>query len=370
MMNQSLDFTQLARWQHSAMKNKALLRVLHESAQDIFEGNCTPLSLGFFEASVAAVYQQFGFVVFSPESRRLLSLELSKQTRIASRLILEWLDQAAYQQLADFHVLRYLDAEPDWLDLSQDFCTAVVKRIVVCRPQEWGAVGLIHYPSEVLSLLMRAIDLQMMSLRQGLTVVAGVELLNDLRLEMTSSPQLSDLPVEVWGRAIDGVLRLIEADPLRLLAWRLEAFSTERQLQNDARLAVIDLSAAELENKSLAVIALTSVLSGIDVADSGVLVSETPVTFASLTKSLATLRSSATQQSQLLRGLMGLTAPACSLNELVGEILRTGEQLGVFQWAAVGKGQRGVLLTSLAFLVLDPYTELILSTFGGCDEPK
>jgi hypothetical protein len=370
MMNQSLDFTQLARWQQSAMKNKALLRVLHESAEDVLEGKCTPLSLAFHEASVAAVYQQFGFVVFSPESRRLLSLELSKQTRIASRLVLEWLDHAAYQQLADFHVLRYLDSEPDWLDLSQDFCTAVVKRIVVCRPQEWGSVGLIHYPSEVLSLLMRAIDQQMMSLRQGLAVVTGVDLLNDLREEMNPTPQLNDMPLEVWGKSIDTVLRLIEADPLRLLAWRLEAFSTERQLQNDARLAVIDMSAAELENKSLAVIALMSVLSGIDVAGSGVLVSETPVTLTSLVKSLGTLSGTESPQSQLLRGLMGLTTPSCSINSTVGEILRTGEHLGVFQWTAVGKGQRGILLTSLAFLVLDPYTELICSTFSGRDEAK
>jgi hypothetical protein len=67
---------------------------------------------------------------------------------------------------------------------------------------------------------------------------------------------------------------------------------------------------------------------------------------------------------------MGLTAPACSINSIVGEILRTGEELGVFQWTAVAKGQRGVLLTSLAFLVLDPYSELIRSTFSGRDESK
>lgn len=368
MMNSKVDFTQLARWQQSALKNKALIRVLHEAAHEILEGSVTPLSLAFHEASVAAVYQQFGFSVFAPESRRLLAISLSRQTRVSSRLVLDWLDQAAYQQLADFHVLRYLESEPDWSDLNQNFCTSVLQRIVICRPQEWSEVGLEHYPTEFLELLLRVVDLQMTNMRNGLEVLPSTEVLRSAHAEQSIHTDFPTSSSECWGRAMDNVLQRVAQDPLRLLAWRLEAFSTERQLVNDARLAVTSVSSHDLEARALGVIALMVLLAGFELNGAGRVIHETPVTFTQFCKSMAGFLSSPTQHTRVFAELLGLRGSSEQLNATLESILATGEQLGVFQWAVVAKGQRGVLLTSLAFLILDPYRDLIKTTFNSDNE--
>ena len=364
MTNQTIDFLQLAQWQQSAFKNKALMRVLQESAQETLSGKATPLAMAFHEASVAAVYQQFGFSVFAPESRRLLAVSQSRHTRIASPAILDWLDHAAYQQLADFHVLRYLDSEPDWLELNHAFCISVIKRIVVCRPQEWPLVGLEHYPRELLEMLLRVVDLQMLGMRQQAEILPGFEVL--LRAQ-GDHPLLSELlqsSLEQWGHAVDLVLSRVAEEPLALLAWRLEAFTTERQLLNDARLAVHSMSPEEIEQRSLRVIVLSVVLSGFDFGQKSAVVVDTPVTFSQLCKSLELYLSSGSESAQMVAAMLGFNVDKVNLAKCIEEIMSLGEDLGVFRWATVAKNQKGVLLTSLAMQVIEPYRELIESSFG------
>lgn len=364
MTNHSIDFRQLAEWQESAAGNRALMRVLQESAQETLASKATPLAAAFHEASVASVYQQFGFSVFSPESRRLLAIAQSRHTRIPSHAILDWLDQAAYQQLADFHVLRYLESEPDWLELNHAFCVSVIKRIVVCRPQEWQAVGLEHYPRELLEMFLRVVDLQMLAMRQESEIRPGFEML--LRAQ-GDHPLLSELlhsSLEQWGHAIDLVLARIAQEPLSLLAWRLEAFTTEKQLQNDARLAVQTLSPEEVESSSLKVIVMIAALSGFEFGQDRPVVAETPVTFAQLTKAMESFVSSQTDSANMVALFLGCGASGCKLIQEIEASLSMGEQLGVFKWAKLAKNQKAVLLTSLAMQVIEPYRELIESSFG------
>jgi hypothetical protein len=364
MTNHSIDFRQLAEWQESAVRNKALLRVLKESAQETLAAKSTPLAAAFHEASVAAVYQQFGFSVFSPESRRLLAIAQSRHTRIPSHTILDWLDQAAYQQLADFHVLRYLDTEPDWLELNHTFCVSVIKRIVVCRPQEWQVVGLEHYPRELLEMLLRVVDLQMLGMRQQAEILPGFEML--LRAQ-GDHPLLSELlhaSLEQWGHAIDLVLARVAQEPLSLLAWRLEAFTTEKQLQHDARLAVQTVSPEEVEAFSLKVIVLIAALSGFEFGQDKPVVAETPVTFTQLAKAMENFVSSQTESARMVVLLLGCGTSRSKLLQEIESTLTVGEQVGVFKWVTLAKNQKAVLLTSLAMQVIEPYRELIESSFG------
>jgi len=364
-MNQSIDFTQIANWQRSALKNKALVRVLQESGLEILSGRVTPLAMAFHEASVASVYQQFGFSVFSPESRRLLAVAQSRQTRISSPVLLEWLDHAAYQQLADFHVLRYLDSEPDWLDLSHEFCISVIKRLVVCRPQEWVAIGLEHYPSELLEVLLRVVDLQMLAMRQGPNTPSGIEVLAQALLDHPDVEDLLHSSVEIWGHAIDVVLERVARDPLTLLAWRLEAFTTERQLLNDARLALHSASSEQIEQRALKVILVMIMLAGFEFGESGHVVTETPITFTQLNKSIESFFRSGAEQAQIMAALLGLRGREKETGSEIEVLLALGTELGVIQWAGVAKGQRGALLTSLAYQIIEPYRELIESSFGA-----
>ncbi len=364
MTNQTIDFSQLAQWQHSAFKNKALMRVLQESAQETLSGKVTPLAMAFHEASVAAVYQQFGFSVFAPESRRLLAVSQSRHTRIASPAILDWLDHAAYQQLADFHVLRYLDSEPDWLELNHAFCISVIKRIVVCRPQEWPLVGLEHYPRELLEMLLRVVDLQMLGMRQQAEILPGFEVLLRAQGDHPFLSELLQSSLEEWGHAVDLVLARVAEEPLALLAWRLEAFTTERQLLNDARLAVHSMSPEEIEQRSLRVIVLSVVLSGFDFGQKSAVVVDTPVTFSQLCRSLELYLSSGRESAQMVSAMLGFKVDKVNLAKCLEEIMSLGEELGVFRWATVAKNQKGVLLTSLAMQVIEPYRELIESSFG------
>lgn len=360
----SIDFSQLAHWQQSAFKNKALVRVLHESALETLENKATPLAMAFHEASVAAVYQQFGFAVFSPESRRLLAVAQSRQTRIPSHSLLEWLDQAAYQQLADFHVLKYLESEPDWLDLSHDFCISIIKRIVVCRPQEWKQVGLEHYPRELLEMLLRVVDLQMLGMRQNSEILSGFDVLLRAQGDHPLLNELLNTSLEQWGRAIDLVLARIAQEPLALLAWRLEAFTTERQILNDARLAVQSLSQEEIELSSLRVIMLCVLVSGFHFGQNEPVIVETPITFSALLKSVDEFINGGSEISVLVANLLGVGAGAPKLQECLESALRMGEQIGVFNWAKVSKNQKGLLLTTLALQVMEPYQELIERSFS------
>ncbi|NBW81090.1 hypothetical protein EBR21_04980, partial [bacterium] len=312
-------------------------------AQEILLETATPLSLAFHEAAVAAVFQQFGFIVFAPESRRLLAIEQSRRTHIPSTLLLDWLDQAAYQQLADFHVLRYLESEPDWLILNQEFCTAVVQRIVVCRPTEWTAIGLEHYPSELLNLLLRVVDMQMLAMRQGIEVLPSSDVLREILSEHSVWREVVSQSYEKWGQTIDAVLHRVSLDPLLLLAWRLEAFSTERQLAKDASLAVKTCSPADVERRALSIIALVVLLAGFEFGEDKPVVSETPVTFTALCRTVSGFVFGGSQNARAVAELLGChdrTVPA--LAELIETNLAIGEQLGVFQWTGVAKGQRGV----------------------------
>jgi hypothetical protein len=363
MTMQVIDFTQLAIWQQSAANNKSLLRVLHETAQDVLATEATPLAMAYLEASIAAVYQQFGFVVFSPEARRLLSISQSRQTRIQSRRVLDWLDNAAYQQLADFHVLRYLDSEPDWLNLSQSFSHSVIRRIVVCRPQEWESIGFEHFPREILELLMRVVDLQMLGMRQGLQIASSTEVLERAVDNHLQVKEAFGHMTELWGKAIDEVLARVERDPFTLLAWRLEAFTTEKQILNDSSLAVRILSDDEMESRALKVIALVLLLSGFECENYGLVVAETPVTFSQLCKALKQFFAQASEQSKIVAELLGSGAPGVGIEVALDSVISTGLELGVFKWAVVAKSQRGLLLTPLAFIILDPYRDLIESIF-------
>lgn len=362
--NYSIDFLQVAQWQKSAYQNRALVRVLNESAQETLGSTATPLALAFHEASVAAVYQQFGFSVFCPESRRLLAIAQSRHTLIPHTILLEWLDQAAYQQLADFHVLRYLESEPDWLNLNHGFCVSVIKRIIVCRPQEWRQVGLEHFPRELLEVFLSVVDTLMLAMRQNMEINSGYDA---LQRAQTHSPFLNDLlrgSFDLWGRAIDFVLARIAEEPLVLLAWRLEILTTERQLLNDARLAVTNMAQGEIELESLKVVILIILLSGFHFGQEEPVVSDTPVTLSQLSRSLDTFFSQQSSVSNVVASLMGYKFEARSLTICLEKVLSLGQQLGIFKWSNVGKNQKGVLLSSLALQVSEPYQELIVSAFG------
>lgn len=362
-MNANIDFSKLAQWQKSAEQNKALVRVLHESAQELLEGKTTPLSLAFHEASVVAVYQKFGFLIFAPESRRLLANAQSKQTRINSRILLEWLDQAAYQQLADFHVLRYLESEPDWLELNQDFTITLIQRIIVCSQGEWNAVGLEHYPQELAEFLLSVVDQQLLQMRQSGEFSPSLQVLKRALESQHDVCEIIDSSLNIWSRAIDSVLQRVAQDPLRLLAWRLQAFSTERQLSQDSRLAVTNNPSDELEVKALNVVALMIVLAGYDFGRGHAIIAETPVTFSQLKKALTTFFSVSGLQTNVLCELLGYDRFKSDLAEVLERTISLGNQLGVLYWSSLGKSRRGILLTSLAFQILDPYQELIKSTF-------
>lgn len=362
-MNLGIDFNQLAQWQSSAQKNGALLRVLQESAGEVFGARMMPLAMAFHEASVGSVYQHFGFSVFSPESRRLLAIAQCRQTRTSHWELLEWLDHAAYQQLADFHVLRYLDTEPDWLDLDHAFCTAVVQRLMVTRRPEWDSVGLSHYPSDILNKIMFVIDDQMDMLRRQSADQSSTERLYRELVEGNDDDEILRPSVELWGTVIDEVLARACQEPLRLLSWRLEALTTEQQLSNDGRLAVQTMSSAEIENKAFKLVFMILILSGFDFGQDAPVVSETPVSQNALIKGLSEFLKSATQASRLVSTLIGAESRNDAIKSFVSSEIDAGVQLGLFRWTPMANHKKGLLLSSMALQIINPYRELLDSVF-------
>lgn len=364
MTPELINFQKLAQWQKSASNNRALLRLLHESAQETLSGKVTPLALAYHQAAVAAAYQHYGFMAFAPESRRLLALAQSRQSKVSSAYLLEWLDHAAYQQLADFHLLRYLDSEPDWLDLSQEFCVSVVKRIVVCSKEEWHIAGLEHFPAELLIALSAIIGGHMAQTHKEGVRASALASLHKAQVEDGSLLDLLFPSFDLWGRALDFVLDRVAEDPLLLLSWRLEVFTTERQLKNDASLAVLTTSTREVEERSLKIIVLIILLSGYKFGGAEAVIPETPLTQAQLLRSIESFFDKKSESAEAIATMLNSKRSRNALRQTIEMLIELGEQLGVFSRVAISKGQKGVLLTSLAFRITEPYSELIESTFA------
>lgn len=365
MTRELIDFQTLAHWQQSASSNRALVRLLNESAQETLTDKVTPLALAYHQAAVAAAYQHFGFTAFSPEARRLLAMAQSRQSKVSSVSLLEWLDHAAYQQLADFHLLRYLETEPDWLELSQEFCDFVIKRIVACSPEEWYAVGLEHLPSELLNVLESISRRFMAQPPQHKVDQFGSAALQKAQVDDPNLMNTLFPSIDLWGRALDTTLARVAQDPVLLLSWRLEAFTTERQLQCDASLAVSALSQEEIAERSLKVIALIIILSGYDFGGNGAVIPETPLTLSQLMRSLEAFFEAKSEAAAVIESMLKPKHAKGGLKSAIEKQIALGEQLGVFTKVQLSKNQKGILLTSLASRITAPYRELIESTFAG-----
>lgn len=366
MTNEQINFQKLAQWQKSASNNRALVRLLHESAQETLADKVTPLALAYHQAAVAAAYQHYGFMAFSPESRRLLATAQSRQSKVSSASLLEWLDYAAYQQLADYHLLRYMDSEPDWLDLSQEFCISVIKRIVVCSKDEWHLAGLEHLPQELLHSLSNIVTVQLANIRKQYPEF-NHSASSALHKAQIDDPRILDLlfpSIEIWGRALDFIMNRVAQEPLLLLSWRLEVFTTERQLQCDASLAVVTASPREIEERSLKVIALIILLSGFKFGENDPVIPETPLTLSQLLKSVEYFFRTQSAAADLMSSILNPRNSKSELKLNIEKLLTLGEQLGVFSRAPISRNQKGVLLSSLAFRIIDPYSDLIASTFS------
>lgn len=367
MTYEPINFQKLAHWQKSASSNRALVRLLHETAQETLNEKVTPLALAFHQAAVAAAYQHYGFMAFSPEARRMLAISQSRQSKVSSVSLLEWLDNAAYQQLADFHLLRYMDSEPNWLDLSQEFCISVIKRIAVCSKEEWHLSGLEHFPAELVNALAAIVTTELARMREQSSNydVSASSSLHKAQIENASLLELLFPSIDLWGRALDFVLTRVAQDPLLLLSWRLEVFTTERQLQCDASLAVLTTAPLEAEERSLRIIILITLLSGFSFGQKEPVIPETPLTQSQLVKSLEHFFSTESSSAELVGSILNHRKSKGGIKSMIETLVNFGEQLGVFSRVTQSRNQKGVLLTSLAFQITSPYRELIESTFNS-----
>jgi hypothetical protein len=367
MTQETINFQKLAQWQKSASSNRALVRLLQESAQETLNDKVTPLALAFHQAAVAAAYQHYGFMAFSPESRRMLAIAQSRQSKVSSTSLLEWLDYAAYQQLADFHLLKYVETEPDWLDLSQEFCISVIKRIVVCSKDEWHLSGLEHFPVELLNALAAIVGSQLAQIKErgSEAQICASSALHKAQIDNTNLLELLFPSIELWGRALDFVLCRVAQEPLLILSWRLEVFTTERQLQCDASLAVLTTAPLDAEERSLKIILLILLLSGFNFGTKTPIVPETPLTQSQLIKSIEHFFAMESSSANLVAAILNPRKSKSDLKFTIEKLIELGDQLGVFSKASLSRSQKGVLLTSLAFRITDPYRELIESTFNS-----
>jgi hypothetical protein len=297
----------------------------------------------------------------------MLAIAQSRQSKVSSISLLEWLDYAAYQQLADFHLLRYMDSEPDWLDLSQEFCISVIKRIVVCSKEEWHLSGLEHFPAELLNVLSDIVSSNLALINEQPTKYcsSASSALHKLQVDNTSLLELLFPSIELWGRALDFVLSRVAQDPLLLLSWRLEVFTTERQLQCDASLAVLSAPPLESEERSLKVILLIVLLSGFSFGEEGAVIPETPLTQSQMVKSLERFFGIESSSATLVCSILNPRKSRVELKSTMESLVSFGEQLGVFSKVSLSKSQKGILLTSLAFQITAPYKKLIEATFSG-----
>jgi|GEM_PF-5034426 len=356
-------FQKLQARERALTLNPGVAGLLNETQGAAFAGRpLAPLLRECLVANVAYAYQHHGFCVFAPSAQALLAAALARDTGLSFDDVSRWLEDVSYALLQDFALLRMLDGEPDWQAVDTAFFRSLCKRAICAEPGETFELGLDGWDMELVAYL-RVVSSEALEL-----VRAGADPEDVIRYvgeRMDARPD-----VAVFEEALCECLGELRENPLRLLVWRVECFSSFSDIRQEAKFFVRNDS-SQVERHAFELAGFLSALHPHRTENGACLLEESPVTVAQIERALVgRTRGSALFDCGLLREWMRLpdgdtsvdkTARTAALNQILQDCLRLGLVFELVQ--RTGRTQvrtvKKVGLTRTALGILRPFAASI-----------
>ncbi|MCA2959457.1 MAG: hypothetical protein IOD12_04335 [Silvanigrellales bacterium] len=371
-MEHSLYFKKLSTKERALALNPGVAGLFRETLASRFVGRILPTApRETLLVSVGYAYQHYGFCVFSPSAQAFLATSLMRETGLSFEDIAGWLEEVAYALLEDFTILKMLEGEPDWDSVDVAFFRAVAKRTICAEPGETAELGLDCWDLDLIAFLRLVAAEGLESLRAGV----GLE-----TLCTTLSERIQTRPdAAVFREALFSAFEELHENPLRLLVWRVECFSSFCDIRQEAKFFVRN-ETTQVERRAFELAGLLSLLHPHRTEEGVRLLEESPVTLLQLEKAVfGQSRSSRFFDCSLLRNWMDLD-PAGKGTEAqlrveglsrLQRILEESKRLGlVFELsqnaqAASARHPKKYGLTKAALGILRPFSSSISQALLG-----
>lgn len=359
-------FKKLSAKERALALNPGVSALFRETLASRFMGRVLPVALReTLLVNVGYAYQHYGFCLFAPSAQAFLATSLMRETGLSFDDIAAWLEEIAYALLEDFTILKMLEGEPDWDAVDAAFFRAVAKRTICAEPGETAELGLDCWDGELVAFLRVVASEGLLSLRAGVSLEA---------IQQIQSERIQARPdAAVFREALLQAFEELQENPLRLLVWRVECFSSFGDIRQEAKFFVRN-ETSEIERRAFELAGLLSLLHPHRTEDGVRLLEESPVSLAQLEKAVfGQSRSSRFFDCSLLRNWMDL-APTKTGAELQGRtaalsrlafILEESKRLGlVFELshnvrASSTRQTKKYGLTKTALGILKPFAASI-----------
>lgn len=343
MQNQDF-FKTLALREKALQTNPALGQVLANSLHDTLElAEIVPLQAQYLVIEVGYIYQHFGFCIFAPAGRTLLCETLSASSGLRQEKIANWLESVCYFLLEDFNILRLVDGEPDWKIVDAVFFREFAKRIICAEPGEFSDLGLDCW-SPILTRRLRELAAQSIELARPETIGSLAQTLGAMEVELPYGTQFCESFIACFEE--------IAANPLRLLVWRVECFTTFADLRQEARIFMRERSALG-EHRASMFAALLSLFLPHKTADGIALLPESPLALNQIKTVLSSAFTSNFFDCTLLRSWLEVDDE--SLDSRLNELVAGALELGLLFHVPLGRYRKGFGLSRSALQILAPF---------------
>lgn len=351
------DFFKKMALRESALDvNQASAHLLAQSLSETCERSELPLlQERALIAEVGYAYQHFGFSIFAPMARALLSNALAHRTGVSGALLDSWLETVCYFLLEDFNILKLVDGAPDWDAVDAAFARDLVRRLVCAEKDEAADLGLDIWDEDYVECLRRV----------AVTALEGVRTAAFSDLEGWCRGALEEFRfAPVLQPALVASLEELRANPLRLLVWRIECFTTFAETRQEAKFFVREASSA-VEGRAYKLAALLALFLPHRTPDGRTLLPASPLTLAQIAK---VLRKDAPRNGfdcSLMRAWLDLDGDAPADLVLLAKDARA---LGLMFEVPTGRGSAAYGLTKTSLRILKPFQATLAASLMAMDE--
>ena len=354
-MEKKYLFKTLASREKALTINPALAGLLANSFDEVFVPDANGVGAvqkHYLVTEVAYCYQHFGFTLFAPAARALLVPVIAGNCGVMAEPVAIWLESVCYFLLEDFNILRLVEGEPEWSSVDSAFFRDFVRRVICAEQHESGDLGLDCWDAELLERLRTlASDGLEFAKPEGL-----VDLTHWVNAQASGLPFADD-----FAKAFVHAFKEIAANPLRLLVWRVESFSSFGEVRQEAKFFVRDTSEV-VERKAYQYAALLSLFLPHRAPDGTLLLPESPLTLVQLGRVLKTQKLSTWFDCSLLAAWLNLGETQGPANVELGVLVRQAVSMGFLFEVPLGKRQKGLGLTKSALKILEPFHSAITAS--------
>lgn len=348
-MEKKYSFKTLASREKALQINPALAGLLENVLDDVFVPDANPLGVvqkQYLVTEVAYCYQHFGFTLFAPAARDLLVPQLAACCGVPAEPVAIWLESVCYFLLEDFNILRLVDGEPEWADVDASFFRDFARRVICAEQHESGDLGLDCWESGLLEHLRNLAS-------QGLEFARPDALVD---LAQWVGAQVEGLPFAAeFAKAFVNAFKEVGSNPLRLLVWRVESFSSFCEVRQEAKFFVRDTS-ERVERKAYQYASLLSLFLPHRAPDGTLLLPESPLPLTQISKVLKNQKPNSWFDCSLLSTWLNIEE---SQHSDLAELVRQAVGMGFLFEVPLGRRQKGYGLTKSALKILEPFHSAI-----------